>query len=217
MNINDGNIFNRDNVTDEFRYGLPVIIYARWVLVVAGMAFALWNPGDLVDLQVSVILILGLAIANFFLHVEVTRNRMIDSRIVYAASVLDLTFISVVLAVSGSFPSNIYVFYLPALLSISVTFPTTQTAVYTIGATAVYAVISLGQIAADAPAMTSALTMQVLTHVLVLIAVPACGNVYWRLERSRRNREIRTEQVEQAITESYDFLEREVSQVGVGS
>ncbi len=217
MNTSNTGIFDRVPVADEFRHGLPVIIFARWVLVVAGLGFALWNPGDLVDLQVSVVLILGLAVANFFLHVEVTRNRTIDPRIVYMASVLDLAFITVVLVVGGSFPSSVYVFYLPALLSISVTFPTGRTTIYTIATASVYAAISVSQIARVETAITAAVSMDVLTHVLVLIAVPACGNVYWRLERSRRDREVHAEQVEQAITESFDYLEREVSQVGAGS
>ena len=217
--MNTGNVETTGggSAKEEFRHGLPVIIFARWVLVVAGLGFALWNPGDLVDLQISVVLILGLAVANFFLHVEVTRNRKVDPRIVYAMSALDLAFISMVLMVSGSFPSNIYVFYMPALLSISVTFSTGKTTVYTLVTTAVYAAISVGHIARLESGLTAAVSMDVLTHVLMMIAIPACGNVYWRLERSRRDREVHADQVEQAITESFDYLEREASQVGVGS
>ena len=41
-------------------------------------------------------------------------------------------------------------------------------------------------------------------HVLVLIAIPFCGNVYWRLERTRRAQEIEADLVEQQLTDNFE-------------
>ena len=37
-------------VSEDVRHGLPVIIYARWLLIIAGFGLALWNPDGLVTL-----------------------------------------------------------------------------------------------------------------------------------------------------------------------
>ena len=62
---------------DDIKAGLPVIIYARWVLVIAGFALTLWNSSDFIEAQVSILILLGLAVGNFFLQVEVNRKRAI--------------------------------------------------------------------------------------------------------------------------------------------
>ncbi len=46
-----------DVLDDDIRVGLPVIIYARWVLVIAGLGLSLWNSANFVEAQVSVLII----------------------------------------------------------------------------------------------------------------------------------------------------------------
>ncbi len=170
----------REN-TEDMAHGLPVIIFARWILVVAGLGLALWNAENLVELQVSVVLILGLAVGNFFLHAQLLKREPIRAEIVYGASAADLAIISTILIVTGQFPSTPYVFYLPALLAISVTFGTRVTFVYTVAVLATY-----GLIAATTGGSEDGAAAAVLTHLLILAAVPVCGNIYWRMERDRR-------------------------------
>ena len=80
--------------------------------------------------------ILGLAVANFALQMQILTRGPLMERVVYAASVADLAAISLLLVVSGGFPAIPYVFYLPALMAIAVTFRTAATAMYA-GATVV--------------------------------------------------------------------------------
>ena len=195
--------FNIDAVTnDDIKAGLPVIISARWVLVIAGLALTLWNSTSFVQAQVSVLIILGLAVGNFFLQVEVNRNRAISKWIVYGASAVDIAAISGVLALTNVFPSSTYVFYMPALLALSVTFSTSSTAKYTAGAVLGYALLAIAPI--NDMGGGNVVVTSLLIHVLILISVPFCGNVYWRLERSRRVREIETDLVEQHLTDNFE-------------
>ncbi len=203
-----------DVISEDVKHGLPVIIYARWLLVIAGFGLALWNPQGLISLEVTVVLVLGMAVGNFFLHVETARNKPIKKVIVYAASVADITAITVVIAMSGAFPSSVYVFYMPALLALSVTFRTRDTFIYTAAAIGAYAGVSAGLIVAQDVVTNVPTTM--LAHVLVLAAVPVCGNVYWRLERDRRTREIENEVLERQVSEQFESLESHTASVKAG-
>ncbi len=201
-----------DGANDDLKHGLPVVIFARWLLVIAGLALALWNPADLVSLQVTVVVILGLAVGNFFLHVETSRNRPIKDWIVYGASAIDLIAITVVLGITGGFPTTAYVFYVPALLALSVTFPTRSTALYTVAAMTAYLVVSLTAIAGAEVSSHGASAL--VTHMVTLAAVPFCGNIYWRLERDRREREHRAEVIERQVTQEFDSIDTRISRVG---
>ena len=189
-------------INDDIKSGLPVIIYARWVLVVAGLGLTLWNSNSFVEAQVSVLIILGLAVGNFFLQVEVNRKRPIPTWIVYGASLVDIGAISGVLALMNVFPSSTFVFYMPALLALSVTFSTFNTAKYTVGALAAYLIVSIAPINDSNGGSVAATSL--LIHSLVLVAVPFCGNVYWRLEKARRTQEIHTDLVEQHLTDNFE-------------
>ena len=84
---------NLDGVlSDDIKAGLPMIIYALWVLVIAALRLTMWNanPDNFYETQISVLIILVLAVGNFFLQVEVNRQRKIQTWIVYAASVIDI-------------------------------------------------------------------------------------------------------------------------------
>ena len=204
-----------DVISGDVKHGLPVIIYARWLLVVAGLGLAIWNAGDdLISLEVTVVLVLVMAVGNFFLHVETARNKPINKVIVYAASVADITAITVVIAMSGVFGSSVYVFYMPALLALSVTFRTRDTFFYTVAAIAAYAAVSAGLI--ESQEVVSNVPTTMLAHVLVLVAVPACGNVYWRLERDRRTRESQNELLERQVSDQFESLETHTASVKAG-
>jgi hypothetical protein len=170
---------DRTESSEDLAYGGIVIIVARWVLVAAGLGLALWNPTGLLELQVAIVAILSLAVGNFALHMQTLTRGPLLPWVVRAASAADLGAISLLLYAGGSDPEVPYVFYLPALLAIAVTFRTEFTAGYTAAAIAAYASITL-VIAPDTEPIA------LLTHLLMLAAVATCGNVYWRLERDRR-------------------------------
>ena len=188
----------------DMMFGLPVIVAARWVLVVSGIAFALWNANNLVELQVSVLLVIALAVANFFLHIEVAKKRVIDQRIVYALSAADLTVVTAVIATAGKFPATQFIYYLPALAAISVTFATSVTALFTAVTMFAYGAFALMATSAPEFETTDARLSVLIAHLVVLVAVPFCGNVYWRLERDRRERDAEKAEEKARIIKSAD-------------
>ena len=174
--------------SEDLAHGQVVIISARWILVVAGLVLALWSPEALGELRIAVVLILGLALANFFLHAQVLMRGPVLSKVAYAASTADIAVISLIIIVAGGFGSTAYVFYFPALLALSVAFPSRVTLVFTGATVGVYGVIYLATAGSGEAAV-------VLTQMLILAGVAFCGNVYWRIEGDRRREAVRAREL----------------------
>lgn len=163
-------------MSNELLRGQMIIVLARWLLVGCGLIVALWDPKRLLELQIEVGVLLLVAIANFYLHAQLVQRRPAAPAIARAASVADLLVISLLIAVQGGAPSNLYVFYFPALLAIAVAFPTTEAAI--LGGLAILLYGPLG-LATRVPPEVLGIRM------LMLGGVVAIGNVYWRLHRDR--------------------------------
>ena len=65
--------------SEDLMHGQRVLVVARWILVVSGLLLALLNPMVLGELKIQVGLILVLAVANFFLHVQLKRNKAVPA------------------------------------------------------------------------------------------------------------------------------------------
>jgi hypothetical protein len=185
------------DLAEELTHGQHVVVAARWILVGAGLLLALWNPEAMPELRVQIALILGLAMANFFLHSRLLMGKPVPPMVAYAATGIDIAVISVLVIADGGLVSGLYVFYFPALLALSVAFRTEVTAVFAASAIGLYALVgSPGVVVAEDGAA-------LVTRMLMLAAVAVCGNVYWRVERDRRKaaaeeREVANEQVKEA-------------------
>ena len=165
--------------TDDLAHGQVVIIAARWVLIVAGLVLALWITDDTSNLAVQLVVILGLAVGNFYLHSQVLQRRPTMSAVVYAASAGDLTVISLLVGMGGGLESGLFVFYFPAILAFSVAFSTPVTLAFAGAAIATYGLIAMSTYSGGNPEVIA-------VRLLMLAAVAICGTVYWRTERSRR-------------------------------
>jgi hypothetical protein len=163
-------------------YGQSVIVTARWILVVSAFILALWNPGPMGELRIQVLFILLLAVANFYLQAQILMKKPANSSVVYFASAADLAVISVMIILGGGFESNIYVFYFPAILALSVAFSPGTTLLFAGAAASFYAFISLGSALfgdiVDAQVM--------IARLIMMSAIAVCGQIYWRIERDRR-------------------------------
>src|SRR3972149_7862445 len=79
-------LFARSSHTPEdLAHGQIVIVTFRWIMVAAGFVFALWNPEPVAELRVQILVILALAVANFYLHAQVLRRRPALELVIYAA------------------------------------------------------------------------------------------------------------------------------------
>ena len=159
--------------------GQGILVIARWILVGAGLLLALWNPEALGELKVEIGLILTLAVANFFLHVQMLREQPPLKWVAYLASGADIVAITAIVIVSGGADSGLYTFYFPALIAIAVAFPVGASLVLSAGAIGLYGlVLSTGMGGSDDPLLVVRLVM--------MVAVVACGIVYRSIEGERR-------------------------------
>ena len=159
--------------------GQGILVTARWILVGAGLLLALWNPDALGELKVEIGLIMTLAVANFFLHVQMLREQPPRKWVAYLASAADIVAITAIVFVSGGAESGLYTFYFPALIAIAVAFPVGASLVLSAGAIGLYGLVSAaGMGGSDDPLLVVRLVM--------MVAVVVCGVVYRNIERERR-------------------------------
>ena len=172
-------IFSGKEISIDLVNGQGVIIMARWILVTSGLLLALWNPMQMDDLRVQIVLILGLAVGNFFLHAQMVSGKAINPAIVYAASAADMVVITGLIISQGGFASTLFVFYFPAILAMSVTFHPSITAIFAGTAITAYALISLATLG-------NVDDVALITRLIMMTAVAVCGGVYWHIEQQRR-------------------------------
>ena len=184
--------------TEDLTHGQVVIIAARWVLVGAGLLLALWNPDALGELQVQILLILDLAVGNFFLHSQVLMGRPVPPQVAYGASAADIAVISMIVIAAGGFESGLFVFYLPAILGFSVAFRTEVTFAFAGAAVVLYGLIALATMGTDDGAV-------LLTRMIMMAGVAVCGTIYWRTEGERRR----------VAAESRETLVKELQQAAI--
>ena len=159
--------------------GQGILVTARWILVGAGLLLALWNPDALGELKVEIGLILTLAVANFFLHVQMLREQPPRKWVAYLASAADIVAITAIVFVSGGADSGLYTFYFPALIAIAVAFPVGASLALSAGAIGLYGlVLATGMGSGDDPLLVVRLVM--------MVAIVVCGVVYRNIERERR-------------------------------
>src|SRR5207237_70535 len=127
--------------------GQIVIVTARWVLILAALALSLWSPapGDLNWLRLSLLVLLALAVGNFYLHAQILMRRPVPRGVVYAASAADLGVITVLTAAFSASDAPMFVFYYPALLGLALVFPLSMTLLFTGALVWLYAAVSLGE------------------------------------------------------------------------
>ncbi len=171
-------LVNQATLGRDLAEGQRVIIAARWILVLAGLMLAVWDPAEIGELRMQIILILGLAGANFYLHAQILTRKPLLPAVALAASAADIAVISLIIIAQGG-DSSLFVFYFPALLVISVAFRPLVTVTFAGIAIAVYGMIFAGNF----PDVDGQIVM---TRMLMMAGVAVCGAVYWGLEGDRR-------------------------------
>ena len=176
----------RSGSDDDLDHGQIVIITTRWILVVAGLLFALWNPAPIAQLRVQIAGVLALAALNFYLHAQVLMRRPVSSRTVYAASVADVCIITLLILMQRGFASQLYVFYLPAIVAFSVAFRPATTFAFAAGTIALYTIVSVGSLIGTPAPLAEGDVQVLVARLLMMAAVAACGGLYRQIEGDRR-------------------------------
>ncbi len=174
---------NNPEVIENINQGQIVVITARWILILIGWVLVLWLPEPTAawQLRTAIVLLMAYSSMNFFLTVQwVNRSRLLADAVL-VTSVVDLALVTTLVAVFGT--ANVYVFYLPALLALSVTFPRVTTALCAGSIVVLYSLIALAK-AGDY--LDTAEAQSIFVRVIVLAAVAFCGSLYREIEADRR-------------------------------
>ncbi len=168
--------------------GQIVVIGARWVLILTALALALWSPApsELNWLRLSLLVLLALAVGNFYLHAQLLMRRPVAEPVVYAASAADLAVITILTAAFGGADAPMFVFYYPALLALALVFPLTMTLLFTGAVVWLYMVVSLGNPWRWLSLLDSTDTQVLVARLISLVAVAVVANQYARVETERR-------------------------------
>ena len=126
-----------------------------------------------------------LAIVNGYLHWRIYKGRPITREYAIALSFMDLAIITTGLAVTGRFDNTFFVFYYPALLGISLVFPSRSLSFAVVSAVAAaYATISLRMAPGIDISENDEKTLAV--RIVTMFAVVTAVNLMTRIERARR-------------------------------
>jgi hypothetical protein len=177
--------FNKDDAetTENINYGQIVVITARWILIAAGWVLTLWQPEATAawQLRVAIILLMAYSSVNFFLTVQWANRSKVLADTVYLTSAADLSLITVLVAVFGT--SNVYVFYLPALLALAVTLPRSVTGLLTCAVMSAYGVITFAR---AGETLDTAELQSIFVRLILLATIAFCGSLYREIEADRR-------------------------------
>lgn len=129
---------------DDYRHTQYVVVTIRWIILFSWIALRHYNnPYDSVEIVLDVV---GgtLAVMNLWLQYRLIKGRPVGRDTVMVASVVDLTLITVGLAITSGFSNNFFVLYYPALIGMAVVVASTIRGAIIVTATAgAYAAISM--------------------------------------------------------------------------
>jgi hypothetical protein len=161
-----------------------VIVVAKWVLVFAGILLVLWAPAPITQLRVQILVLLLLAVENFYHHAQLLKRRPVPDVVAYIASGADLAVVTILVSLQGGFDSNLYIFYFPALIALSVVFRTAITARFTAATIGLYTLICLVDFSDGT--VTNNDFQIMLARIGMMAGLVTCGALSYRLEARRR-------------------------------
>jgi len=161
--------------------GQMVIIVARWILIFSSLFLILCDTQsvNLNTVRFEIMVILLLAVSNFYLVAQVLTKRPTLDVVLYGMGLADLAAITLIILVQRGFESNVYTFYFPAMLAFSVVFPTLELYLFLGLTDGLYGLIGLMTL------QTSDDFQTLVIRLLMLSAVAICGNYFARIERNR--------------------------------
>ncbi|HZQ35427.1 MAG TPA: hypothetical protein VFD32_05805 [Dehalococcoidia bacterium] len=162
--------------------GQLVVLAARWLLILFGLAITLWSPvqADLDKVRVSLFVLLALAIGNFFLNARaLTRERLPDV-VAVVTSMADIGVIGLLTAVFGGLRAPVFVFYLPAAVALTLAFPLELASGLLACLLGLYTVICIPGFHDPADAQT------LVVRLIAIAGAASVAAVFRRIEADRR-------------------------------
>jgi len=171
-------------ISDDLRYGQIVIVAARWMLVLSAFVLLLYRSDKINELVFGVVGLLGIAVANFWLHTKILRKQCVEPEWVYLASAADIAVISLMTWLQGGIWSRVFPYYYPAVLCYVLVFRSGITMFFTATVVGAYAVLA----AMSSPPMQAADDQVLMARLLAIAGVAFVAGRYRVVEEGRRAR-----------------------------
>jgi hypothetical protein len=171
---------------EDVFFGQTVIVWARWAVIVAGIALVLWTSTSVSLLSSTMPFFLVLMAVNFFLHGRYVMGSPLNRTAVTAASVVDLVLITAIVVLwpgSHGLKNEFYVLYFPVVFAFALVFTRRIEVAYTGLAMLAYALacVLTGTVPFDLGSEDKVLVMR----LIVIAAMGFLGNYYFRIQRDR--------------------------------
>jgi hypothetical protein len=171
---------------EDVFFGQTVIMWARWSVIVAGIALVLWTSTNVALLTQTMPFFLVLMAVNFFLHGRFVMGSPLNRTVVTVASVIDIVLITAIVVLwpgSHGLNNQFYVLYMPVVFAFALVFTRKIEVAYTVFAILAYAgaCILTGTVPFDLGNEDKILVMR----LIVIAAMGFLGNYYFRIQRDR--------------------------------
>lgn len=170
----------RIEAREDIFYGQIVCITARWCIIAGSIFLALFHADDIGAMERSLIPLLILVAANFFLQGRYMMRLPANALFLQLLSFVDLAVITIIV-MSGN--PDFFVFYYPVALAYAMVFVRRLALIFTgvlaIGYTAVSVLVAPG-IHFNGDEETLAI------RLVTLLGTTLLGTMYWRIQRTRR-------------------------------
>jgi hypothetical protein len=171
---------------EDVFFGQTVIMWARWSVIVAGIALVLWTSTNVALLTQTMPFFLVLMAVNFFLHGRYVMGSPLNRTVVTVASVIDIVLITAIVVLwpgSHGLNNQFYVLYMPVVFAFALVFTRKIEVAYTVFAIVAYASACAltGTVPFDLGNEDKILVMR----LIVIAAMGFLGNYYFRIQRDR--------------------------------
>ena len=208
-------------MSDDLRYSLRIAVWVRWFVAIAWLVQHNYRPDFDSGIYVpNMLLVLSLLVFNGYVHYRIRTNRTLTWHWAAALSAIDVSAVTVGLAISGGFNNSFYVLYYPAIATFAVVFSSFRLSFAWVCTVAVlYAALSL--VVDPTVDFEAKMEKVLLIRIVTMYAVVAAVNLIMRLERTRRveaverERQLQQERIELSQT-IHDTLAQSAYMIGLG-
>jgi hypothetical protein len=172
---------------EDLFFGQTVIVWARWSVIVAGIALVLWTSTSITLLTQTRPFFLVLMAVNFFLHGRFVMGSPLNRFAVTVASAVDLILITAIVVLwpgPDGLKNEFFVLYFPVVFAFALVFTRRIEVAYTGLAMLLYAgaCVFTGTVQGGNDAKV------LVMRLIVIAAMGFLGNYYFRIQRDRLSR-----------------------------
>lgn len=186
---------------EDVFFGQSVIIWARWIVILAGAILVLSTTSTEGELALSILPIVVLMVVNFYLHGRYMMERPVNQAMIVLTSLIDVVVISLIVIFwlePRGLGSPFFVLYYPVILGFAFVMSRRLTVAYTLAALVSYVVAVIlgdllfteaGTLAIDVRRIfvfDGVKAEQLVLRLITLGAMGGLGSFYWRIQRERR-------------------------------